>query len=244
MRLGLSSEAAPDASLGDPIRFAQRRGLAALELRDGDAHGIAPGASALGSAAGAQAVRAAGLALSGFRTGRLEDEYRLARLSEALGAPVLLAGPVPLAARVARARKIRDAGGEVAVVLHGDSVVSDGIVCRAAGATLAWEADPRHGSVGMMAAPLLERFADILRHIRLIGGGPEAALQDGSGIGDLMHRLALVAYAGTLILAPSTPRYSVAWQHWLGRRGRGCGSSGTASSLVPVEGPLIPGAQA
>lgn len=244
MRLGLSSEAAPDASLDDLIRFAQRRGLAALELREGDAHGIAAGTSAPACAAAAAAVRAAGLTLTAYRTHQLEDESTLARLAGALGAPVLLAGPVPLATRVERARRIREAGGQVAIVLRGDSAVWDGIVCHEAGLALAWEADPHLGPVGDMAAPLLERFGDDLGHIRLVGGGPEVAMQDGAGIGDLMRRLALGAYAGTVILAPSTPRYGVAWQHWLGRRGgTGCGSAGeTRPALVTLEAPLKTGA--
>jgi len=113
-----------------------------------------------------------------------------------------------------------------------------------AGLALAWEADPHLGPVGDMAAPLLERFGDDLGHIRLVGGGPEVAMQDGAGIGDLMRRLALGAYAGTVILAPSTPRYGVAWQHWLGRRGgTGCGSAGeTRPALVTLEAPLKTGA--
>ncbi len=244
MRLGLSSEAAPDASLDDLIRFAQRRGLDALELREGDAHGVAPNTSALGGAMAAQLVRTAGLTLTGYRTHQLEDEGRLARLSEALDAPVLLAGPAPLAVRVARAERISRAGGQVAILLRGDSAVWDGIVCHAAGLALAWEADPQFGPVGAMAEPFLERFGNALGHIRLIGGGPEAAVQDGAGIGDLMRQLALTSYTGTVILAPSAPRYGVAWQHWLGRRGGwGCGSTGTASSPVPLEGPLFTGAQ-
>ena len=238
MRLGLSSEAAPDASVEDLIRYARHRGLAALEFREGDAHGIDAGSSGLaGAAAAAEAVRAAGLTLTGYRTHQLEDEGRLARLSEALGAPVLLAGGVLLATRVARARRIRDAGGQVAIVLRGDSAVWDGVVCHDAGLALAWEADPHVGPLGVMAAPLLERFGDGLGHIRLIGGGPETALQDGAGIGDLMRQLALTSYPGTVVLAPSTPRYGVAWQHWLGRRGgTGCGSSGgERSALVSLD---------
>ena len=66
MRLGLSSEAAPDASVEDLIRYARHRGLAALEFREGDAHGIDAGSSGLaGAAAAAEAVRAAGLTLTG-----------------------------------------------------------------------------------------------------------------------------------------------------------------------------------
>lgn len=244
MRLGLSSEAAPDASLGDLIRFATRRGLATLELREGDAHGIAPGSSATDAAAAAESVRAAGLTIAGYRTDRLEDADWLARLSGSLAAAVLLAGPVPLTARVARGERIKAARGEVAIVLRGESAVWDGLVCHAAGLPLAWEADPRLGPVGTMAASLLDRFGGALGHIRLIGGGPEAARQDGAGIGDLMSQLALHGYTGTLVLAPSAPSFGVAWQHWLGRRGGwGCGGGDTASSLVPLEGPLATGAQ-
>ena len=82
---------------------------------------------------------------------------------------------------MARAKRIKGARGQVAVVLRGDSAVWDGIVCHDAGLALAWEADPRLGPVGVMAEPLLERFGNALGHIRLIGGGPEAASQDGAG---------------------------------------------------------------
>jgi hypothetical protein len=48
-------------------------------------------------------------------------------------------------------------------------------------------------------------------------------MQDGRGVGGMMRRLALAGYEGTLVLAPSTTRFRVAWQQWLGRRGGGSG---------------------
>ena len=41
MRLALSSAAAPDAMLEELLEAATRRGLEAVELREGDAHGVA-----------------------------------------------------------------------------------------------------------------------------------------------------------------------------------------------------------
>jgi hypothetical protein len=89
--------------------------------------------------------------------------------------------------------------------------------------------------LGDRVARLLDLFGRRLSHIRLLGGGPEAALHEGGGIGEVMGRLALSGYAGTMVLAPSSDRYRVAWQTWLGRRGGwGCGSRVSHPSLVQL----------
>ena len=240
MRLGLSSEAAPDASLGELLDAVVRRGLTALELRDGDAHGIAPEDGALSGAVVAKRAAAAEVTITGYRVDRADHDLWLARLSGELGAPVILGGPDEMARRIDRARQMVAAGASVALLVRGDSAEDDAALAASAGLALAWEADPGLGSLGIMAESLLQRFPGELRHIRLIGGGPEAAIQDGKGVGDLMRHLALTGYQGTLVLAPSSTRYRVAWQTWLGRRvGRGPGSRTANPSLLLLAGPAI-----
>jgi hypothetical protein len=64
------------------------------------------------------------------------------------------------------------------------------------------------------------------------------------GVGAMMRRLAVEGYAGTLVLAPSTARFRVAWRKWLGRRGGwGCGSStGEDLPMVHLAGSTSEGA--
>ena len=42
-------------------------------------------------------------------------------------------------------------------------------------------------------------------------------MHEGRGVGELMARLALSGFGGMVILAPSSPRFHVAWATWLGR---------------------------
>jgi hypothetical protein len=233
MLLGLSSAAAPDATLRELLDAAVRRGLSALELRDGDAHGVVPGDGGASARAAVERAVAAKVTLSGYRSARVAHDLALARLSYALGAPVILDGPDDVATRIDRAKQMVAAGGDVAVVLRGDPVADDAALIAAAGLALAWEANPTFGPLGTTAEALLQQYPGELRHIRLIGGGPETEMQHGKGIGELMRQLALAGYGGTFILAPSTPGYRVAWRNWLGhRRGWGCGSKTTES--LPV----------
>jgi hypothetical protein len=59
-------------------------------------------------------------------------------------------------------------------------------------------------SSGAAPARLLDRLGERLRHVRILGGGPEAALHEGQGVGELMGRLALAGYTGTVILSPGS----------------------------------------
>lgn len=245
MLLGLSSAAAPDATLDVLLAAAERRGLAVLELRDGDAHGVVPGDGGASARAAVELAAAAKVALSGYRSARVAHDLALARLSYALGAPVILDGRDDVATRIDRARQMVAAGGDVAVVVRGDSVVGDAALIAAAGLALAWDANPTSGPLGATAESLLQRYPRKLRHIRLVGGGPEIEMQHGKGVGELMRQLALARYAGTLILAPSTPGFRVAWRNWLGyRRGWGCGSKTTGSSLVHLNDQATAGGKA
>ena len=236
MRLGLSSAAAPDASLDELLDACGRRGLAALELRSGDAHGVAPlGAGQAGE--GGRRAAAAGVAIVGYRTDGDAADAALAELSRALGAPVLLDGPAGGAGRVERAAEITRLGGSAAVVVGGQAAAEDGALVAARGIEVVWDADPAAGPVGEQVGALLARVGPRLALIRLAGGGPEALGQAGQGIGEMMGRLALSGYGGAVVLAPTSSRYRVAWQTWLGRGGGwGCGSKAVALPLVSTTG--------
>lgn len=234
MRLGLCSGADADASLSALLEAGERRGLAALELRQGDGHGVTPDDP---HGAALRAVQAAerGVPVTGFRLVRAGPETAaLARLSHALEAPILVDGPGDVAARAALAGALIEGGARVALVVRGPDAVAH---ARAADSALelAWDADPSAGALGPQVAALLDALGSRLRHVRLHGGGPEAALQEGRGVGETMGRLALAGYDGTLVLTPSSPRYRVVWQAWLGRRGGwGCGSKTADPDLVTL----------
>lgn len=232
MVLGLSSAAAPDAALGELLEAAARRGLGAVELREGDAHGVTPDDDGPGITAALAEAAVAGIRISGYRIGRTGHDLAMARLSHTLGVPIVLDGP-DVAVRMDRAVRLRRAGADVAVVVRGASAPEDAVILAASGLALAWDADPRAGSLDLMLESLLRCSPGEVRHIRLFGGGPEVAMQDGRGVGEMMRRLALAGYDGTLILAPSTTRYRVAWRQWLGRRGGGSGC-GSRNADLPV----------
>lgn len=234
MRLGLCSGADADAPLAALLEAGERRGLAALELRQGDGHGVTPDDP---DAAAFRAVQAAerGVPVTGFRlVGSGSAPEALAHLSRALNAPILVDGPGDVAARADLAGALVELGARAALVVRGPDAVAQ---ARAADPALelAWDADPSAVALGSQAAALLDAVGGRLRHVRLHGGGPEAALQEGRGVGETMGRLALAGYDGTLALTPSSPRYRVVWQAWLGRRGGwGCGSKTADPDLVTL----------
>lgn len=236
MRLGLSSAVAPAAPFEELVAMCARRGLAALELRDRDDHGI--GNDALMGVAAAKHAGAAGVTITGYRIDRPRGrDLRFARLAEALAAPLLVGGEENVAARIERGAALKAVGAEVAIVVQGD--VSSGEVERVveAGLALAWDADAP--AVGRVAKRLLPLARGRLRHIRFRGGGPESVENEGQGVGELMARLALASYTGSVILAPSSPRYHTIWEAWAGRRGGwGCGSKESDASLVRLDGAL------
>jgi hypothetical protein len=203
-----------------------------LELRAGDGHGIdardddrALVAQALTRAA------AAGVTITAYRTDGAEDTEQLARLSQALAAPILVSRECGIEERIERARAIMDGAGRALVLASGDASMWHAAVA-AAGLDFAWEVDAACGDVSE-DADLMLRQEPALRYIRLVGGGPESTMQEGRGIGTLMGRLALAGYDGPLVLAPSSTRYRVAWETWLGRRGGwGCGGRSSAAELV------------
>ena len=237
MRLGLSSAAAPDATLDELIAICGRRGLAALELRESDGHGVSGAPGGVGGAEAQERARAAGVEITGFRSSTGGEDLALARMAAAAGAPVLVDGGCCVSSRVDRAGGLSSVGADIAVVLGGD--VSNETLERAigCGCQLAWNVDVSAGDAGATAVRFLDRLGECLRHVRILGGGPEAAMQEGKGVGELMARLALAGYTGTIILSPSSTMYRVAWRNWLGRRGGwGCGSKQEDPSLVRLDG--------
>jgi hypothetical protein len=246
MRLGLSSAAAPDLSLADLLGGCQRRGLAALELVLGDAHGVHAGADAAQiEEALRQAERAdVSLAALACATPDLDEAREAIRLAARLGMAALLpaglaAGEVGALVELAREVKAQlllqhstdpEAAAELARLVE---------TLPAGTAALAWQVDPREDDPAKVPAVLRAAGAH-LAYVRLRGGGPESAEQTGQGVGTLMARLALARYTGPLILTPTTPRYRYIWSAWLGRAGGwGCGSKEQDSSLVTL--PLAAG---
>ena len=244
MRTGLSSVVAPRASLEDLIAGAMRHGLTVLELCAGDGHGVtaAVTSEARALAAVVDTISASHVAISAYRDLGKEDEAAVGTLSGILGAPTLVDVPGTLAARLARAERLRAVEVAVAVVVRGVDAIRDAQDISRAGCAVAWDAAPAEAKLGAQAAALLDACGDALCQVRVAGGGPESTLHEGRGIGELMARLALAGYAGTVILAPSSPSYHVLWDRWLGRpRGFGCGSHASDNTLVTLEQPVTSG---
>ena len=236
MIVGLSSAAAPDASLDELLEACARRGLPAVELRPGDAHGVH---SAEGTAAGLVASRAAALAgvtISGYRVFDADEEASLVSFGRALGAPFIVSLPRAMSARLDAAERLAVAGADVLIAIGSEDTEYEARLAVSRGLRLAWDADPGRESLGDRAASLLDVAGPALRSILMLGGGPETVLHEGRGVGELMARLALAGYDGTFMLAPSSPRFRVAWEKWLGRRGGwGCGSKASDPSLVQLD---------
>lgn len=245
MRLSLSSAAAPDADLDDLLEACVRRGISGLELEAGHAHGL--------TEADPEAARTArgwmsegGVEVVGFRlpAPSIGDVASLAVFARSLAAPLVLVpegeGVEPVLQALERAGHLASARARVLVSLDGvsaETACRADLVNRVSGVSpdvgVAWEVDPESGDPARAARELVEGLGGSLRLIRLRGGGPETARQEGRGVGALMGTLALAGYDGPLVLAPTSPRYRVAWSAWLGRRGGwGCGSKTADPELV------------
>lgn len=241
MRLALSSAAAPDATLAELRAAGARRGIYGVELEEGHGHGIGPGAAEAEPAARRAVRDATGGPVAAFRLRRAEDalDERTVRFAAVLGAPVVAAVEAAAggAALIREAGpRYADAGAVLLVACRGGPEPMRALREAAAGrgaVGLAWDVVPAAGRADDLLATL-EAAGDRLRHVRLYGGGPESAAQEGLGIGALMGALARAGFDGTIALAPSTPRYRVAWSAWLGRRGGwGCGSEAGGAARVP-----------
>lgn len=248
VRTGLSSSVAREASLDELVAGATRHGLTVLELCVGGRHGVSSALAEDASALDAviKTMASANVTVSSYREFGGERAETLGALSRGLGATVLVDAAGPLAKRLVRADDLREAGARAAVVVRGATAADDAHTTARAGHLVAWDAAPSDEHLGMQAQAVLtacvtagddggER-ATALCQVRLAGGGPESTLHEGRGIGELMARLALARYDGTVMLAPSSPTYHVLWDRWLGRhRGWGCGSHASDPSLVTLE---------
>ncbi|MGH7444320.1 MAG: hypothetical protein ACREKM_05565, partial [Longimicrobiales bacterium] len=181
--------------------------------------------------------------VAGYWMTGVESDLGLANLGRHLGAPIISAVDEPLALRIDRARRIGVLGGGAFIGVRGAASAWLNAVVHA-GIDFAWEIDLADSNPAADADAVLDAASAQLRYIRFVGGGPEAALQEGRGIGALMGRLTLAGYVGPLVLTPSSARYRVAWAAWLGRRGGwGCGSTAGANDpvrLAPAVRALTP----
>ena len=236
MRLGVSSAAAPDASFHELVEICARRGLTSLELREADAHGVSGAPTGIGGAQAQEHARSHGVGISAIRSSVGGEDLALARVALSARASVIVEGGCCVSSRLDRADGLSSVGAEVAIAVDGSISGEELTRITSRGFGVAWDAELSTGDLGRIGARMLDALESRLAHIRVLGGGPEAAMQEGRGVGELMGRLALASYAGTVILAPSTPRYRVAWERWLGRRGGwGCGSKEQDASLVNLE---------
>lgn len=231
MRLGLSSAAMPRASFDDLVDACARRGLAALELRAGDWHGVdivdADGAAA----AAAEHARVSGVPISAYVADAGGSDLRLARVSGTLGVPLV----VPNGAdALERCIALMEVGANALPLLDGGESDAQLAAVDASGCEVALDLHAPSGELDRRLACVHERFGNRLRHVRLHGGGPESVMHEGRGIGALLASLALQGYDGELVVVPSSERFHVLWQTWLGKRGGwGCGSSRSEPAPLP-----------
>lgn len=213
MLVALSSSALPDAGLPELIEGCTRRGLAALHLVDGHAHGITPAAPARARAA-AVACRDAGIRVTGIEIAGAR--YAAAQVADTCAA---------LSAQLVVGTAEREA----------DSSSAWNAALAAAGIAVARGVELNAAAENVATAWNRESLAGSVHHVTLRGGGPEAAQHEGRGIGVFMMQLALDDYRGVLALAPSSKAVLPVWRAWL-RHGRnwGCGSKAADPALVQL----------
>lgn len=232
MRTALSSAVAPRASLNDLLAGLARHGLDALELRMGDQHTLDASANASTLTSAKQLITSAGAQVVGFLDELGTDPQSVAGLVHAFDSRLLLGTSLPIDQRLESARKAKDAGIPVAIVVGGTNAAQEAAQVKASGYSVVWEAHPALSSLGDTCQAVMQASGDSLVGVRLCGGGPESQLHEGRGIGTLMAKLALSGYTGFLSITPSDRKYHILWETWLGRRGGwGCGSKAS----TPVE---------
>lgn len=193
--------------------LARRRGLDGLELLEADL---------------SEARNAAGIYV---QSASLLGSERVARASARLGAPVIAGRRSVHASAIAELDELYASAGGQLCVTHGTDAEEAAELTAAiasAGASrvrTAWELRPRVEDLGDAAAVLLGA-SETLAYIRLRGGGPELSAHDGAGLGELLGKIALSHYSGTIALAPSADAVVASWERWLTRTGKsGCGSA-------------------
>lgn len=225
MRLGLGSGADAQASVPELAAACARRGLSALEVDAGDGAAI----DSLANVASADLGQ--GVTLASI----VADEAHTALatvIARRLAVPLVLDRGHDNAAAAAAAGRAASAGVVALPLMQGPA--SGWLGLLPASMPFAWQVDE---SVSDPAgdADRIMRQNGRPGSIRLVGGGPEAALQHGRGVGATLRVLALAGYDGPLIVTPSSRKYRVAWASWLGRRGGwGCGSAGEGNTTTPL----------
>ena len=239
MRLGLSSLAAPEANLRELLAACEQRGLTALELEATRGVSLEHLAEESLSRPANDAASSTQVDIVGIRT-RVEDDdaESAAALSTASGVPLLLEGG-NLDERLEEVHRLGRVGVDVRLAVRGDRAVGEAERALREGVRLAWDVAPAETDLTWDLPRLESSLGRGVSHIRLLGGGPESAMQEGLGIGALMGRLGLAGFHGPLILAPGSARYRVAWERWVGRRG-GWGCGGTTSDPVSLSAGASP----
>lgn len=220
MKLLLSSDALPAASLEELAAACRRRALAGLELVFGRGQGHRYEVQRCPIEAGDEAVvppvPVYWLALPGRP--RLSELMTWAGEAHCLGAGLLLWAPVDELPRPLR----------VALV-HGSDAVEVAAAVRWAtrqGVHTCYQPEPEALLQGTWQTVLAQTWPT-LAHVRLPGSGPEGqAAEAPTGVGAFLAHLALAGYTGTVALVPSHSDRLSEWEAWLlRRRGWGCGTA-------------------
>lgn len=216
MKLILSTDALPEQPVERILYACRRRGIEGLEVvvGEGQAHGL-------------DAARNVRTFQDELRCPEISVEWLYAR-GEGENAGDWTGRAGDLGAGLVVSRDWTPSGEISAARVHTSEPESvAGVVAWADdhdGRT-AWEVDVHRVSPETIAR-VLERSGRRLRHIRLIGGGPEVDASDGEGTGELFRRLALSGYQGTVALVPSSVDRRDNWREWLlERRDWGCNTA-------------------
>lgn len=220
MKLLLSSDALPTASLEVLGEACRRRALAGLELVLGCGQGHHYEALRCPVEAGDEVVVPPvpiyWLALPGRP--RLSELMTWAGEAHRLGAGLLLWEPVEELPRPVRVALVHGSDpAALALAVHW---------AQSQGVHTCYQPEPEVLRQGGWEA-VLRQTLPTLAHVRLPGSGPEGQTADTpTGVGALMAHLALKAYKGTVALIPSRLEQLPAWKAWLlRRRGWGCGTA-------------------
>ena len=240
----LSSNAAGEAKLAELLAACSRRGLAGVELVEGDAHGLVPAMESHCLDAVDTALETTRVQIVALRVAAASDPDLIAAyaaLAARYGSALVVPGEGVDAEAANRLGAIARAAGARLLFSH-DSDVSAAAALRecievadaAEHLGLAWEVRPADDDPEALPAVMAAAGAH-LSYVRLHGGGPESVQQTGRGVGSLIARLTLARFAGPLVLTPSTTRYHYIWRAWLGAgKGWGCGSKKSDPSLVAL----------
>lgn len=231
MKLLLSSDAAPDASMAGLARACHRRALSGLELTlgAGQGHGMdkvlsspreQPDAPcATGEHGPIQWLK---VSMAASRALLLTWASHAQRLGTGLLLPAPMASPPP--------------GLRIAFI-HGTSLAEARDAARWAhryGASTCWEVSPGTDTPAAVE-DVFDATSEHLAHVRYLGAGPEAETSDAAEPHSLWSLLARHGYAGTIALAPSSAGSLRDWRRWLFEsRGWGCNTAAEKARTTPT----------